>query len=219
MGPSKELCGGTHCSSTGQIGYFRIVSESSVAAGVRRIEALTGANAVADARHSDELLNNLAMLLKTRRETVQERFKALQDEKAALERELESFRKKAANASAGELLSQTKDVKGTPLLAAVIDGADTVALRSTLDGLRKTLKEGAVVLAGVKEGKVALLVSLSPEIIQRGGHAGNLLKELAPKVGGKGGGKPDKAEGGGSQPENVKSALASVEAILAAMLK
>src|SRR5205823_10474129 len=103
MGPSIELCGGTHCKTTGQIGYCRIVSESSVAAGVRRIEALTGAAAVADARRTDELLNNLALMLKTKREAVKDRFTALQDENAALHRELESLRKKAANAAAGEL--------------------------------------------------------------------------------------------------------------------
>ncbi|HYF50400.1 MAG TPA: alanine--tRNA ligase [Planctomycetota bacterium] len=219
MGPSVELCGGTHCGTTGQIGYFRIVSESSISAGVRRIEALTGAAAVADARRTDDMLNQLALLLKTRRETVQDRFRALQDEKAALERELESLRKKAANAAAGELVSQVKDVKGAKLLAAVVEGADANALRSTLDGIRKNQKDAAVVLAGTKEGRVALLVSFSEEIVKRGGHAGNLLKELAPKVGGKGGGKPDKAEGGGSEPAKAKEAVASAEALFAAMLK
>ena len=219
MGPSVELCGGTHAQSTGQIGYCRIVSESSVAAGVRRIEALTGAAAVADARKTDEMLNTLALMLKTKREAVKERFVALQEENAALGRELESLRKKAANLAAGELLSKVVDAGGVKLLAAKIEGADTNALRTTLDGIRKNLPEGAVVLGGTKDGKVALLVSLSPEIVKRGGHAGNLLKELAPKVGGKGGGKPDMAQGGGSDPSKLPDALSSAEALFKAMLK
>ena len=219
MGPSVELCGGTHCASTGQIGYFRIVSESSIQAGVRRIEALTGLAAVADARRSEEMLNNLALMLKTKKETVHERFLALQDEKTALDRELESARKKAANATAGELLGNVKEIKGVKVLTAQIEGADVATLRTTLDGLRKSLKEAAIVLGGIKDGKVALLVSFSPEIVQRGAHAGNLLKELAPKVGGKGGGKPDMAQGGGSDGSKLAEALASVESLLAGMLK
>ncbi len=219
MGPSVELCGGTHAQSTGQIGYCRIVSESSVAAGVRRIEALTGAPAVADARKTDEMLNTLALMLKTKREAVKERFVALQEENAALGRELESLRKKAANLAAGELLGKVVDLGGVKLLAAKIEGADTNALRTTLDGIRKNLPEGAVVLGGTKDGKVALLVSLSPEIVKRGGHAGNLLKELAPKVGGKGGGKPDMAQGGGTDVAKLDEALAGVGAMIGAMLK
>ncbi|HLX63243.1 MAG TPA: alanine--tRNA ligase [Planctomycetota bacterium] len=219
MGPSIELCGGTHCKTTGQIGYCRIVSESSVAAGVRRIEALTGAAAVADARRTDEMLNNLALMLKTKREAVKERFVALQDENAALNRELESLRKKAANLAAGELLNQVVEVKGAKLLAAHVDNADAAGLRTTLDGIRKNLPEGAVVLAGTKDGKVALLVSFSPEIVKRGGHAGNLLKDLAPKVGGKGGGKPDMAQGGGTDAGKLAAALAAVKEGLGGMLK
>jgi len=219
MGPSVELCGGTHCQTTGQIGYFRLVSESSVAAGVRRIEALTGAAAVQDARRSEELLNKLAQSLKTRKETIHERIAALQEEKSAAERELESLRRKAASATAGELLSQVQDVAGAKLLAAAVPGADAAALRTTLDGVRKTLKEGAVVLGGSKDGKAALLVSFSPEIVTRGGHAGNLLKELAPKVGGKGGGKPEMAQGGGSDPAKLPEALAAAAGLLATMLK
>ena len=219
MGPSMELCGGTHCQSTGQIGYFRIVSESSVAAGVRRIEALTGAAAVADARKSEELLSRVAMLLKTRKETIQERIHAIQDEKAGLDRELESHRKKAANAAAGALVDQVKEVSGAKLLAAQVPGADAAGLRTTLDGIRKNLKDAAVVLGGTTEGKVSLLVSLPPELVQRGGHAGNLLKELAPLVGGKGGGKADMAQGGGTDATKLPDALAAVAGMLARMLK
>jgi alanyl-tRNA synthetase len=218
MGSSMELCGGTHCRSTGQIGYFRIVSESSIAAGVRRIEGLTGAAAVGDARKSEELLGHLALLLKTKKDALHERITALQEQSAALERELEASRRKAASAAAGELLGNVKDVAGTKLLAAVIEGADAGGLRTTLDGIRKTFKEGAVVLGGTKDGKAALVVSLSPEIVKRGGHAGNLLKELAPKVGGKGGGKPEMAQGGGTEPAKLSEALASVGEMLLNML-
>lgn len=218
MGPSTELCGGTHCSSTGEIGYFRIVSEGSVASGVRRIEAFTGAGAVADARKSEELLGNLAALLKSKKEHSIERLNALQEEKISLEHALESLRKKAANAVAGDLLANVKDIAGSKLLLAVIDGADAAALRTTLDGVRKILKEGAVVLGGARDGKVSLIVSFSPELVKRGAHAGNLLKELAPKVGGKGGGKPDMAQGGGPDVARLPEALAGAEAMLVGML-
>lgn len=219
MGPSVEFCGGTHVKTTGEIGYCRIVSEGSVSAGVRRIEALTGAGAVADARRNDALLTELALLLKTKKEAVKDRFVALQEEKSALERELESLKKKLANAAAGELVNNTKDVKGVKLLAANIDGADAAGLRTTLDGIRKSLKDGVVVLAGTKDGKVALLVSVAPDAVTRGAHAGNILKDVAPKVGGKGGGKPDMAQGGGQDVSKVNEALAAVEAVLGAMLK
>ncbi|MFH0939551.1 MAG: alanine--tRNA ligase [Planctomycetota bacterium] len=219
MGPSTELCGGTHCCATGQIGYFRIVSESAIAAGVRRIEAITGADAVADARRADEWLAKLALQLKTNKDMLPERIKALQEEKSALERELESLRKKNANAVASDLLSQIKNIAGVKLLVSAIDGADQTSLRAMLDSIRKTLNEGAVVLGGVHDGKVALLTSLSPDIVKRGGHAGNLLKELALKVGGKGGGKSDMAQGGGTDVAKLPEALAEAEALLAKMLK
>ena len=212
MGPSTELCGGTHCHRTGEIGYFRIVSENSVSAGVRRIEAFTGSGAVADARKTDEMLNRLALLLKTKREAVFERFTAMQSEKTALERELESYRKKAANAAADDLLSKVKDISGAKILVAALDGADANSLRTTLDGIRKNLKDGAVVLGGAKDGKVALLVSVPPELVQRGLHAGNLLKDVAPKVGGKGGGKPDMAQGGGTDTAKLGEALTASKA-------
>jgi len=219
MGPSVEFCGGTHVKTTGEIGYCRIVSEGSVSAGVRRIEALTGAGAVADARRNDALLTELALLLKTKKEAVKDRFVALQEEKSALERELESLKKKLANAAAGELVNNVKDIKGAKLLAANIDGADAAGLRTTLDGIRKNLKDGVVVLAGTKDGKVALLVSVAADATARGAHAGNILKDVAPKVGGKGGGKPDMAQGGGQDVSKVNEALAAAESVLAGMLK
>jgi alanyl-tRNA synthetase len=219
MGPSIELCGGTHCRRTGEIGYFRIVSESSVAAGVRRIEALTGVTAVNDARKVDDMLSRLALSLKVKKEAVAERLAALQAERAAATRELEGLLARAANAAAGDLLSKVIEVNGAKLLAAPVENADAAGLRTTLDGIRKTFKEGAVVLGGTKDGKVALLVSMPAELVQRGAHAGNLLKELAPKVGGKGGGKPDMAQGGGSDVAKLPEALESARGMLAAMLK
>jgi alanyl-tRNA synthetase len=219
MGPSKELCGGTHCERTGQIGYFRVMSESSIAAGVRRIEAVTGAGAVAEAQRVTATLTGLARALKAKTEDVAARIGALQDELAARDRELESHRKKAANAAAGELMSQAKDIKGVKLLAANIEGSDANALRTTLDGLRKTMPEGAVVLAGVKDGKISLLVSCSPEAVKRGVKAGDLLKQLAPMVGGKGGGKPEMAQGGGTDASKVPELLKSAEELVAKAAK
>jgi alanyl-tRNA synthetase len=212
-----ELCGGTHVSRTGQIGYFRIVSESAIAAGVRRIEALTGEAAVMDAQEAESTLARLADALKTARDALPERLSALQDERAALEREVKALKKKAAGAAAGDLLSGAKDVAGTRLLAASV-GGDAKALRTTLDGVRRNMKEGAVVLGGVQDGKVALLVSLSKDVVARGGHAGRMLKAIAPKVGGKGGGKPEMAQGGGRDAEKLPEALAEAEGVLASML-
>jgi len=218
MGDSVELCGGTHCQSTGQIGYFRIVSEGSIAAGVRRIEALTGAAAVAEARRSDDLLGELALLLKSKKEALRDRIAVLQDQNTALERELESQRKKAAVETAGALLGNIKEVAGVKVLAEALEGADMAGLRTMLDGIRKTLKEGVVVLGGVKDGKVALLVNVSPEVVKRGGHAGNLLKQLAPLVGGKGGGKAEIAQGGGTNAAKLPQALAMAPQMVLNML-
>ncbi len=215
MGPSKELCGGTHCERTGQIGYFRVLSESSIAAGVRRIEAVTGAAAVAEAQRVTSTLTGLARTLKTKAEDVAVRIEALQTELAARERELESHRKKAANAAAGELLHQARDIKGVQVLAAGVEGADADALRTTLDGLRKEMPEGAVVLAGTRDGKVSLLVSCSPEAVKRGVKAGDLLKQLAPIVGGKGGGKPEMAQGGGTDGSKVAELLKAAGELVA----
>jgi alanyl-tRNA synthetase len=219
MGPSTELCGGTHVKTTGEIGYIRIVSESSISAGVRRIEALTGEAAVADARATDDLVGGIALSLKIRKDTLADRIQQMQAERASLEKELGELKKKLAGAAAGELLSKVKTVAGTQFLATQVEGADANALRDTLDGIRKQFKDGVVVLGGVKDGKVALIVSLTKEVQARGGHAGNILKEIAAKVGGKGGGKPDMAQGGGTNPAGLPEALAAAEALLAGMLK
>jgi len=219
IGQSIELCGGTHVSRTGEIGFIRLTNEGSISSGIRRIEALTGVNAVKHVRHVDQNLADVATLLKTSPDAIWTRIKALQDEKAALERELDSFKKKAANAAAGDLLAQVREVNGAKFLSAALDGLDAPALRTTLDGIRKKLPEGAVVLAGNKDGKVALLVSLSPDLVKRGGHAGNILKEIAPLVGGKGGGKPEMAQGGGQDFVKAPEALKKAEEVLAGMLK
>ena len=219
MGNSVELCGGTHVSRTGEMGYFRIVHEGSVSSGIRRIEALTGQGAIEHARRIDETLATASAVLKATPESLLERLKAMQDEKAALERELHAFKTKAAHSAAGDLLAQTKDLNGAKFIAAALDGLDATALRSTLDGLRKQFPAGAVVLAGNKDGKVALLVSLSPELVKRGGHAGNILKEIAPLVGGRGGGNPELAQGGGQDFAQAAEALKKAEDLLVKMLK
>ncbi|GMV83205.1 MAG: alanine--tRNA ligase [Planctomycetota bacterium] len=218
MGPSKELCGGTHVARTGQIGYFRLASEGAVAAGVRRIEALTGSGAVAEARAAEQTLGTLAHTLKTRREDLLDRLTALQEEKSALEKQLSALQRQAASAAASSVLDQVKEVDGAKLLAAAVLNADAATLRETLDGIRKKLPEAAVVLGGAKDGKAALLVSVPKELVARGAHAGNLMRELAAKVGGKGGGKPDMAQGGGSEPDKLSEALDAAESILKGML-
>ena len=146
------------------------------------------------------------------------RLEALEKERLDMRRELEGIKKKAANAAAGNILDGAKKVAGTTLLAAQVEGAGGKELLSTLDGIRKKLPEGAVILAGAKDGKVALLVSLSEDLVKRGGHAGNLLKELAPIVGGRGGGRPNMAQGGGKDAAKIPDAFALVEEKLTGML-
>ncbi|GAB1369028.1 alanine--tRNA ligase [Azonexus hydrophilus] len=211
IGSSKELCGGTHVSRSGDIGLFKIVSESGVAAGVRRIEAVTGLNALAWVQEQATRVAGVSALLKTQPEDIAERIVGLQDSQRQLEKELQRLKSKLASAQGDDLADQAVEVHGLKLLVARLDGADIAALRETMDKLKDRLRAAAIVLASVVDGKVTLIAGVTSAESKRL-KAGELVNHVAQQIGGKGGGRPDMAQAGGTQPENLPAALASVKA-------
>lgn len=211
IGSSKELCGGTHVSRSGDIGLFKIVSESGVAAGVRRIEAVTGLNALAWVQEQATRVAGVSALLKTQPEDIAERIVGLQDSQRQLEKELQRLKSKLASAQGDDLADQAVEVQGLKLLVARLDGADIAALRETMDKLKDRLRAAAIVLASVVDGKVTLIAGVTSAESKRL-KAGELVNHVAQQIGGKGGGRPDMAQAGGTQPENLPAALASVKA-------
>jgi len=211
IGSSKELCGGTHVGRTGDIGLFKIVSEAGVAAGVRRVEAITGANALAYVQAQESRVNGISALLKTTPDEMAERLVSIMDNVRALEKELARLKSKLAASQGDDLVNQAVDVKGAKVLAATLEGADVTALRETMDKLKDKLKSAAIVLASVADGKVTLIAGVTADLTGKV-KAGELVNLVAQQVGGKGGGRPDMAQAGGTQPENLPTALASVPA-------
>jgi alanyl-tRNA synthetase len=211
IGSSKELCGGTHVQRTGDIGLFKIVAESGVAAGVRRVEAVTGDNALAYLQSLETTVNQLASSLKAAPAETPARLSQLLDQMRTLEKELVAARGKLASSQGDELLAQAVDVKGLKVLAAVLNGADAKALRDTLDKLKDKLKSAAIVLAVVEGGKVQLAAGVTADSTAKV-KAGELVNFVAQQVGGKGGGKADMAMAGGTDPSQLPQALASVVA-------
>ncbi|MGM9485950.1 alanine--tRNA ligase [Ideonella sp. YS5] len=209
IGSSKELCGGTHVGRTGDIGLFKIVAEGGVAAGIRRVEAVTGENALAYLRSLENTVNGLAGSLKVSPNEVPARVASVLDHVRALEKEVAALKGKLASAQGDELLSQAVDVKGIKVLAATLQGADAKALRETMDKLKDKLKTAAIVLAAVDGGKVQLAAGVTADSIAKV-KAGELVNFVAQQVGGKGGGKPDLAMAGGTDPTRLGAALASV---------
>jgi alanyl-tRNA synthetase len=214
IGSSRELCGGTHVSRTGDIGLFKVTAESGVAAGVRRIEAVTGANALSYLQTLESTINQLAHTLKSAPSEVPQRLSQVLEQVKALEKELNAVKGKLASSQGDDLLSQAIDVKGLKVLAAVLDGGDAKSLRETLDKLKDKLKTAAIVLAAVQDGKVQLAAGVTADSIGKV-KAGELVNFVAQQVGGKGGGKPDMAMAGGTDPKNLTAALASVQAWVA----
>ena len=209
IGTSRELCGGTHVQRTGDIGLFKIVAEGGVAAGIRRVEAVTGGNALVYLQQLEGRVNSLATTLKATPAEVPGRVAAVLDQVRALEKEVESLKGKLASAQGDELLTQAVDVKGLKVLAAVLQGADAKALRETMDRLKDKLKTAAIVLAAVEGGKVQLAAGVTADSVGKL-KAGDLVNFVAQQVGGKGGGKPDLAMAGGSDAAALPAALASV---------
>ena len=206
---SVELCGGTHVNNAGDIGLLKIVSETGIASGVRRIEALTGAVALQWVADNERRLLHIAELVKGSREDAEEKIVQLQDKYRSLEKELQQLKGKLASDQGSDLASQAIDVSGIKVLAARLEGADNQVLRDTLDQLKNKLGSAAVVLGAVNGDKVTLVAGVTRD--QTGSiKAGELVNQVARQVGGKGGGRPDMAQAGGNQPENLDAALASV---------
>jgi alanyl-tRNA synthetase len=208
-GFSVELCGGTHVQRTGDIGLLRIVSESGIASGVRRIEAVTGARALDLFDQVEALVDEAARTLKTRRTELPEKLQLLVNQNRKLEKDLEALKAKLASAGTGDLLSEAQEVSGIKVLALNLEGADAKSLRESVDQLKNKLGSSVVALAAVDGDKVALVIGVSKDVTDRI-KAGDLMRHLAPQVGGKGGGRPDMAQGGGTDPSGLKAALASV---------
>ena len=216
---SKEFCGGTHVKNTSEITAFKIISESGVAAGVRRIEALTGENVFAYYRHMEEELNTAAKTVKATPANLVERLEHLMAEMKALQSENESLKSKAAKDALGDVMDQVTEIKGVKLLAASVDGVDMNGLRELGDQLKEKLGEGVVVLASANEGKVNLIAMATDGAMKQGAHAGNLIKAIAAKVGGGGGGRPNMAQAGGKNPAGIPDAIAEAKNALEGMLK
>ncbi len=209
IGTSRELCGGTHVKRTGDIGFFKIIAESGVAAGVRRVEAVTGEGALAHTQQQESQLKRVADAVKVQPQEAAARIVQIQDSVRHLEKELAQMKSKLANSQSGDLTSQVKTVKGIQVLAASLEGVDARALRETLDNLKDKLNSAVIVLAAVVDGRVTLIAGVTPDLIARV-KAGELVNMVAQQVGGKGGGRADMAQAGGTQPENLPSALESV---------
>jgi alanyl-tRNA synthetase len=208
---STELCGGTHVTRTGDIGTFKITAESGVAAGIRRIEAVTAEDAIEFMQAQEAALAAAAASLKTQPQEVTQKISQVIDNVRALEKELARLKSKLASSQGDDLASQAQDVKGAKVLAAAIDGVDAKALREALDKLKDKLKSCAVVLGAVEAGKVALIAGVSADLTSKI-KAGELVNFVAQQVGGKGGGRADMAQAGGTDPEHLPQALASVAA-------
>ena len=210
IGSSKELCGGTHVSRTGDIGSLKIVSEGGVAAGIRRVEAVTGKHALHFLQSLEDKINEAASLLKTHPGDVVSRVAQMQESLRLAERELDKVNSKLAASQGDELAIQAIDVNGLKVLAARLDGADAQALRETMDALKAKLKTAAIVLASVQGDKVSLIAGVTADAIQKV-KAGDLVNFVAQQVGGKGGGKPEMAMAGGNDPSKLNAALGAVK--------
>jgi alanyl-tRNA synthetase len=217
IGSSRELCGGTHVSATGDIGLFSIVAEGGVAAGVRRIEAVTGLNALAYVQHMEDTLGGVAGSLRVTPQEVPARVGALLAQIRDLDKELNALKGRLASAQGDELLGQAVDVNGVFVLAAKLDGADAKALRETMDKLKSKLKSAVIVLGAGEGDKVHIAAGVTPDVVGKV-KAGELVNMVALQVGGKGGGKPDMAMAGGTDAAALPQALASVHAWVAQRL-
>ena len=213
IGTSRELCGGTHVARTGDIGPFKIVSEGGVAAGVRRVEAVTGLGALDYMQARDAMLTKAAGMFKAPVGELEAKIAQLLEHARATERELARLKTKAASSAGDDLAGGAVDVKGAKVLAVALDGADVKALRETMDKLKDKLKSAAIVLASVADGKVTLIAGVTSDLIGKV-KAGELVNHVAQQVGGKGGGRPDMAQAGGTDPAGLPAALKSVQAFV-----
>jgi alanyl-tRNA synthetase len=209
IGSSKELCGGTHVHRTGDIGLFKVIAESGVAAGIRRIEAITGNLSLARMQKIESQLQSAAQILKSTPDDLENRVQQLLDQLREVEKELEKSQSKLAASQGDELMTKAVLVKGIQVLAIQFDVSDSKVLRETVDQLKNKLKSAVIVLGSKQDGKVQLIAGVTPDLISKL-KAGELVNFVANQVGGKGGGKPDLAMAGGTEPENLSAALNSV---------
>jgi alanyl-tRNA synthetase len=211
IGSSREFCGGTHVERTGDIGVFRLYSEGGVAAGIRRVEATTGGNALAMMNDQLQEFHEVAKHLRAQPGDggVERAVQNLLEEKKSLEKELARLRSKLAMGQGTDIAAQAVDVKGAKVLAATLEGADAKTLREALDKLKDRLKSAAIVLSAVVDGKVTLIAGVTADLTGKV-KAGELVNFVAQQVGGKGGGRPDMAQAGGTDPDKLPEALASV---------
>ncbi len=217
IGTSRELCGGTHVKRTGDIGFFKVVSEGGIAAGIRRIEAATGEGALEWVQRQQVRLGEAAAALKAQPHEMTQKIAQIIDNVKVLEKELARLKSKMASSQGDELVAQALDVKGVKVLAARIDGADARALREAMDKLKDKLKRAAIVLAAADGGKVSLIAGVTADVTGKV-KAGELVNFVAQQVGGKGGGRPDMAQAGGTDPSKLPQALGSVKDWVAAKL-
>ncbi|MCT4596293.1 MAG: alanine--tRNA ligase [Vallitalea sp.] len=211
---SIELCGGTHLSNTSEAGTFKIVSETGVAAGVRRIEALTSENAINYYKELEELVKNVSKLLKSDPSMILKKAEQLIQENKQLKQESQKLKAKLSKGAADDLLNNIVEVSGVKLLAAKIEDTDMNSLRNLGDSLKQKINEGVIVLITSNQGKVSLVVMATDEAIKKGAHAGNLIREVASVVGGGGGGRPNMAQAGGKNPEKISQALEKAKEVL-----
>jgi alanyl-tRNA synthetase len=218
IGDSIELCGGTHVRRTGDIGLFKIVSEGGVASGVRRIEAVTGPGVLAYLYERENKLREAAEILRASPEEVPRKVEQLTQRLKGLEKELDQLRGKLAAGGSKDLAAEAKEIKGIKVLASRLDGMDAKGLREALDRLKDKLAPAAIVLAAVADNKVTLIAGVTKDLAGRL-HAGELVNQVALGVGGKGGGRPDMAQAGGTNPDGLQAALDSVPAWVEQHLK
>jgi alanyl-tRNA synthetase len=214
---SKELCGGTHVRRTGDIGVFKIVVEQSAAAGVRRIEAITGAAALADYQRAKQILREISGRMGVNEENLVAAIERTEQTQKLLEKQLEAMKRKGALSKLEELTSQARTIKGVKVVSAQIEGVDRESMRQLMDSLRQKLGSGVVVLGAIEDGKVALLAGVTKDLTSKL-HAGKVIQEIAKKVAGSGGGRPDLAEAGGKDTSALKSALDQVYPLIDRLL-
>ena len=214
---SKELCGGTHTKMTGDVGLFKVVGESGVAAGVRRIEALTGFGAFARLQEDEDLIGNLSHVLRAPRQELARALTRVLDQQRELEHELETLKRKSARSQIDDIIAGQTPVKGVPVIARKVEGIDAAMLRELAEQISAKIASGVVVLALASTGKVSLVASVTRDL-QKKLPAGTIIKKVAGLVGGSGGGRPDFAQAGGKDAENIDQALQAVYNIVAESL-
>jgi alanyl-tRNA synthetase len=206
---SRELCGGTHVRHAGEIGLLKVVSEGSIASGVRRVEALTGAGALEKFQRTTAAVQQAATLLRTSEHELLDQIEKLLAQQKALERQIEALKEKAAHAAASELESQAREIRGVKVLSARVDSLDRAQMRNLADALRNKWKSAVILLASPDNGQVALVCAVTKDLTAKV-HAGKLVGQVAQALGGRGGGRPDLAEAGGKDASALPGALAAV---------